>query len=78
MHDAKEARKERDKWTALLLTHPPTNTHPGTSRAPHKNTIIEVVRLLCVWSANKQLSGPGKEDYFNLVMAKVVWPIEVG
>ena len=31
-----------------------------------------------VWSANKAIVWPRKEDYFNLVMAIVVWPILAG
>lgn len=61
MHDnAKEEggrRETNGRPFCSLLQLTPT---PGPGGAPHKNTIMEVVRPLCVWSANKQLSGPGK------------------
>lgn len=65
---------EEVKVSQATAFHRPLHHHE-TPRVPHNNTITEMAEASVCGQLIKQLSGPRKEDYFNLVMADVVQPL---
>lgn len=75
----KHSRKDKRNVCATLQNSikSPVCPPPHNTEGPRNNTLCLGGRAP-VWSANKAIVWPWKEDYFNLVMAIVVWPILAG